>query len=519
MNLIDMGKYSLRGLVVVAALLAGAACQKTHNGTEPGLTPQRGELLQTPPKLVAAFAPAALSALLNTSPLGQVLLQLAYTPLCTITVYQLEYQTVDPASNLTPASGVLMVPSGGSSCGGGRPIVLYAHGTATDRNYNIADLTAGDNDEGVILAAVFAAEGYIVVAPNYVGYDTSTLNYHPYLNADQQSKDMMDALTAGRSALKLLSPATSTTDGGKLFVTGYSQGGYVAMAAHRAMQANGIAVTASAPMSGPYALSAFADAVFAGQVNLSAVTNVALLAESYQHAYGNIYASTTDLFAQPYATGIDTLLPSTISLGQLESENKLPSALFSSTPPDPSLAGFTPAVSPQNLASVFAQGFGAAFLVTNSYRSSYLQDAAANPDGAFPTQTSGLPPANPGNAFRQDLKMNDLRTWAPAAPLLLCGGGSDPTVFFFNTQLMQSYWTATAPSAPFTVLDVNSAAAANDPYGNLKSAFAAAETLVRINAVAGGAKDNGDSAVFTIYHAGLVPPFCLSAAKSFFDAH
>jgi hypothetical protein len=48
---------------------------------------------------------------------------------------------------------------------------------------------------------MFAAEGYIVVAPNYVGYDTSTLGYHPYLNADQQSKDMIDALTAARSAL------------------------------------------------------------------------------------------------------------------------------------------------------------------------------------------------------------------------------------------------------------------------------------------------------------------------------
>ena len=31
------------------------------------------------------------------------------------------------------------------------------------------------------MAAVFAAQGYIVVAPNYAGYDGSTLDYHPYL--------------------------------------------------------------------------------------------------------------------------------------------------------------------------------------------------------------------------------------------------------------------------------------------------------------------------------------------------
>ena len=42
------------------------------------------------------------------------------------------------------------------------------------------------------------------------------------------------------------------------------------MATHRAMQAAGMPVTASAPMSGPYALSAFGDAIYYGNVNLGA---------------------------------------------------------------------------------------------------------------------------------------------------------------------------------------------------------------------------------------------------------
>jgi pimeloyl-ACP methyl ester carboxylesterase len=487
-----MVKPHWRALLLSVAV-AAAGCQKSHDGSAPA--PQRGQLLQSPPKLVAAFAPAALTALLRASPLGQIVLQLAYTPLCTVTAYQLEYETVDPAAGLTPASGVLMVPSGGSGCSGGRPIVLYGHATAIDRSYNIADLTAGDNDEGLILAAVFASQGYLVVAPNYVGYDSSTLPYHPYLNADQQSKDMIDALTAGRSAISLLSAVTSTSDGGKLFVTGYSQGGYVAMATHRAMQAIGIVVTASAPMSGPYALATFADAVFQGQVNLSAVPNITMLASSYQHAYGNLYTQPTDVFAEPFAGNIDGLLPGTESVSQLQAQGKLPVASFSSSPPEPSYAAFTPAVSPSQFAPVFAQGFGAAFLVTNDYRLNYLQDAATNPN-------------DPMNGFRQDLKANDLRTWTPTAPVSLCGGDSDPTVFFFNTQLMQSYWMAVAPSAPVSVTDVES-----------KAAFTAAVALVRANAIAGGATDNGDGAVFADYHAGLVPPFCLSAAKAFFDAH
>ena len=109
---------------------------------------------------------------------------------------------VDPAGTFTLASAALMVPDDSASpCQGERPVVLYAHGTNTNKAFNLADLESSENGEGLLMAGVFAAEGYIVVAPNYVGYDTSTLGYHPYLNGDQQSKDMIDALTAARTAL------------------------------------------------------------------------------------------------------------------------------------------------------------------------------------------------------------------------------------------------------------------------------------------------------------------------------
>jgi len=516
-------RHGLRVSVVWVALFllsGGSGCSRQAGlAPSPAAAAQRGALLQSPVHLVAAFSPAVVRTLLEASPLGQTLLQLAYTPLCTITVYHLEYQTVDPSGQLTPASGALMVPSGGGACEGGRAVVAYAHGTRTDRNFNIADLTASGNDEGLLVAAVFAAKGYIVVAPNYVGYDTSSLGYHPYLNADQQSKDVIDALTAARSALPTIE-APNTTDGGKLFLAGYSQGGYVAMATHRAMQAAGMTVTAAAPMSGPYALTAFGDAVFEGRVNMGAPVSVTLLVSGYQHAYGNIYAATTDVFSATYATGIDSLLPSTTAISALESAGKIPSAaVFNNTAPDPTFAAYTPATAPANLAAVFAAGFGANFLIANSYRAEYLKDALANPDGGFPAATDGLPPAKPANTLRQAFKTNDLRTWAPTASLLLCGGDADPTVFYLNTQLMGSYWASTAPTAPVTVLDVDSTPVANDPYQTLKTEFAVAKTAIAVSAIAGGATDGGLSAVLNVYHGGLVSPFCLSAAKSFFDAH
>ncbi len=252
---------------------------------------QRGDIVNGPPAKVGTYAPTDLLALLGGNDLGKTLLQLAYTPLCTVTVYHLEYETVDPAQNLTVASGALMIPSGTDSrCTGARSIVLYAHGTTTDRNYDISQFAATGNGEAMVLAAVFAAEGYIVVAPNEVGYDVSTLDYHPYLIAGQQSEDMIDALTAARAALPT-AEVPGTVDIGKLFITGYSEGGYVAMATHKAMEAAGMTVTASGPMSGPYAMSAFSDAIFEGQTNNSAAKSLALVMVAYQKAYGDIYST------------------------------------------------------------------------------------------------------------------------------------------------------------------------------------------------------------------------------------
>jgi hypothetical protein len=449
---------------------------------------------------------------------GQQLLALGGAPLCDIAVYHIQYETVGGADEPTTASGALMVPvTGGSNCHGARPIVLYAHGTTTDRAFNIANLQDSQNTEGLFLAVFFAAQGYIVVAPNYAGYDTSTLPYHPYLIADQQSKDMIDALTAARTTLPIAS-ALQTQDSGRLFITGYSQGGFVAMATHRAMEAAGMPVTASAPMSGPYALAAFVDAVFFGEVNLSAPESATLLVTAYQKVYGNIYTSTLDVFEAQYATGIESLLPSSTPLSVLYSEGKLPqSALFSATPPSPAFADITPPALPVNLAPAFALGFGTDNLVSNGYRLSYLEDAQRSPDGGWPTTTTGVPADAPGLSLRQALKVNDLRDWSPFAPILLCGGDSDPTVFWLNTALMQGYWAARMVlPASSGVLDVDSAALSGDPYANLKAEFARAKQLVAAAAVAQGATDGGASAVAEAYHATLVPPFCLAAVRSFF---
>jgi predicted esterase len=506
----------LRFLTIAACLLTLAACGSSSDDddTPPPASanpPTRGSLIQSPPARTASLSPATIAAALTNQPGAEYLLDLIVAPKCGIDVHHVQYNTVDPTGAATTASAAMMIPTGSDPvCQGPRPIVLYAHGTAAQRSLNLAAVTNEDNLEGLFAATVFTTQGYVLIAPNYTGYDMSALTYNPYLNADQESKDMVDALTAARSALPI-SSAPSVTDSGKLFVTGYSQGGHVAMATHKALQEAGAAITASAPMSGPYAVAAFSDAVFFGQVTRTTPLFLVFTSTGYQKAYGDVYANAADVFEARYLTGIESLLPSAVPRTQLFAEGKLPrDQLFSSTPPDPSFASITPATSPADLAPVFAAGFGTENLVTNAFRLAYLQDAQANPDGAFPNMLDGRPAANPANGLRRAFKRNDLRTWLPSAPVLLCGGNEDPTVLFMNTQLIQSYWAANAATGPVSVLDLDSDISINDPDAGRKTAFAAAKAALEA--------DGGEAEVIESYHSTLLPPFCLSAVKSFFDS-
>ena len=502
--------HTTRALCLAAAAALGlAACgSDTTSGTTSSGT-GRGTLIHDPPFRIASLDAATFNAELAASASGAQLLEVAGAPTCGVDFYYFQYNTVGGAGEATTASGALMVPTGSAAqCSGGRPIVLYAHSTNPDRTLNIADITNTSNTEGALIAAMFAAQGYIVVAPNYAGYDTSTLTYHPYLNADQQSKDMIDALTAARTALPH-TLTTSTTDGGKLFITGYSEGGHVAMATHRAMQAAGMTVTASAPMSGPYALEAFSDAVFYGQVNIGATVFTPFVVTSYQKAYGNIYLSLTNVYEANYAPNMADLLPSTTPLATLFSNGTLPeTALFNSTPPETgnaTLDGYLAV--PSN--PLFAAGFGTSNLVTNTFRLAYVLDAVASPDGAVPTATAGVPvAANPQNTLRIAFKTNDLRNWIPEVPVLMCGGDQDPTVYFsVNTLVMQQYWSALPPGA-ITVVDVAApVSGANDPFAAAKVGYQ--------TTIAGIAATQGQSAAIQATHA-TEAPFCTAVARGFF---
>jgi hypothetical protein len=523
-------------LLKICALTLGvaglAACGASSSGTSTmSNSTAPGTAAVDPPFRIASLNAATFQAELAATASGAQLLEITGNPVCGVDFYYIKFWTVGGAGETTESSGALMVPTGAAAtCSGARPIVEYAHGTQTDQAFNIADVTNPANNEGPLVAAMFAAQGYIVVAPNYAGYDISTLGYHPFVNAAQQSGEMIDILKAARTVLPH-TMSSATSDSGTLFLTGYSEGGYVALATLRAMQTAGIKVTAAAPMSGPYALEAFADALFFGAVDLGSTVFGPLVANSYQHAYSNVDSTANPVFSTTYPDAI-TLLPNTTPIDTIFAEGLLPeTALFDiNTPVVPGSAELTallavpptPALPPSPQTPLFQLGFGKLFLMNNDYRVSYAVDAASNPDGAVPVPTAGVPLAmvEPTQGLRQDFYINDLRNggWYPMSPTLLCGGDQDPTVFFApNTGTMGAFWSG-LPVGALTVLDVNATPAG--PFAEIQVGFqtSQAELYAYYLTPAGGSLTPAEAQAQIVqgYHV-AVAPFCAAAARAFFS--
>ncbi|WP_394212600.1 alpha/beta hydrolase family protein [Psychrobacter piscatorii] len=470
---------------------------------------------------------------------------------CDINIEKVSYSTVGAAGERTNATAALMLPSGDSAdCQGDRPILLYAHGTTTDRDYDFSQVGNSSNSgsgEANLIAANFAAQGYIVVAPNYAGYDDSELDYHPYLVADQQATDMADALDSAREIIARQKRANDSDyvnvdDSGKLFISGYSQGGHVAMATARKLEQEGKSVTAIAPSSGPYALAAFGDAIFAGNVNIGATRFAPLLADGMQEKYGNIYNNPTDIFTADYA---NTQLPSLLSFEQLVAANKLPdNALFEAKPTDNPLINQLPN---SDLPFAFLGFADDNYLIKTDFRAAYVADALQNQDGLI-AQTGAFPAANPQNNLRKALKDNDLRGYIPKMPTLLCGGNQDPTVFYdLNTgsmaAILQQASSATNANLNVTVVNVDVrnnrgevtsiGSAMSNPWmsttviDNVQDRFSTTLTAVQNNAIANaqaaGVTDPtalaqaAGAAILSSYHGGLVSSACTQATREFFE--
>ena len=148
------------------------------------------------------------------------------TPRYAVQAYRLSYLTVDGKGQEIVASALLALPQ--KPADALSPVLSYQHETLTRQASAPSNLTNLDNP-----SLVLASLGYIVLSADYVGYGVSQAAAHPYLLSAPSAAAVTDLLTAA----KYWRQAQQVPDNKQLFLTGYSEGGYVTMAAQRALQA------------------------------------------------------------------------------------------------------------------------------------------------------------------------------------------------------------------------------------------------------------------------------------------
>lgn len=410
--------FPIRSLGMVAAVSAAvllAACG-SEDETPP---PSRATIVTA--QLVGATTSTQIDA--GTAASGAQ--QLTGIAKCDVDVRYVLYMTRDPAGLPQTASTAVYVPSGARpECTGGGtgklPVVVHAHGTDTARSYNMANIARDPatgafvnaaGPEASLVLAMYAAQGFIVIAPNYLGYDASSLQYHPYLNAENQALDVVDGM---RAAYSHLNAASANKPGTKLFVTGYSQGGHVAMALQRTLErdyATEFPLTAAGPMSGPYNMSKFVGLINSGPnpgvcdgnprginctVNGFATIFTPLLLTSWQKSYGNVYTTPSQAYQDPFAATAETLFPTDTPVEQLIAAGKLPA--------DPTATLL----------------FGPGGLIQEPFRADYFSNAS--------------------NGFRKAAELNTLLNFKPKGGMALCYSNADPVVFALNSTDAQAYF-------------------------------------------------------------------------------
>lgn len=286
-----------------------------------------------------------------------------------VDIYEVVYTTTYQSQEVK-ASGLVLLPISDEPL----PMVSFQRGTIVRQTD--APSLASLNSENIISASALSSTGFITVLPDLLGFGDSDEIFHPYYVEDPTATAVTDLLRAAAT----LADEKEVEFNQRLFLAGYSQGGYATLATHKALEADPLEdfdLIASFPGSGGYDIQSLQEYFF----SLNTYNDpyyLAYVGLAYQSYYGE--ADLIDeFFNEPYASRIPGLFD-----------------------------GVTAAV------DINAQ---------------LTQEIPAL------VRTEVLTGGHPVNDFLQEkFNENSLLDWAPTVPVFLYHGDVDTTVPFENSQ-------------------------------------------------------------------------------------
>ncbi|MCF2219258.1 T9SS type A sorting domain-containing protein [Chryseobacterium sp. PS-8] len=133
--------------------------------------------------------------------------------------YKITYYTKNEKNNLVKATGLLMYPKANYKLS----TVVSDHGT-TDSRQNVPSNLKGVLYAGFVVELSYVLNGYILMAPDYVGMGSGD-GVHPYVHYPTEASATIDFVTAANKVLA----QQNVKRYDEYFLTGYSQGAHAAM--------------------------------------------------------------------------------------------------------------------------------------------------------------------------------------------------------------------------------------------------------------------------------------------------
>lgn len=297
--------------------------------------------------------------------------------------YKIPYTTTDEEGESVAVSGVLIIPTENEAFETkGLSMVSDDHGTifANREAPTLINSTVGTPpvSSALILASI---GGFATLQPDYIGFGDSSDHYHPFVLKDSLANATVDFI----KTVKTFATENDIKLNNQLFLTGYSEGGYAAMATLKKIEDENITdlnVTMAAPMAGPYALKPMADGVLS-QPQLSVPSFMANVGYAYAKAYTQDIETVIN---EPYASKLPTLF----------------NGDFNRTQIDPQLVNETK---------------GATGLFVDNFVTNYNSDE--------------------NHWFKKAVTENNLHTWAPKTPLRLVHCQGDDVIPYAISQLTE----------------------------------------------------------------------------------
>jgi len=322
--------------------------------------------------------------------------------------YKINYTTTDEEGNSVQASGLMSVPKGMGEIVEkqlGFSLISDDHGTIfanIDAPTVLPSIKALPSGSSVILTAF---GGFVTLQPDYIGFGDSNKHYHPFILKKSLANSTVDFIKVARK----FAQKNSIKLNGQLFLTGYSEGGYAAMATLQKIETDDVLkdelkVTMAAPMAGPYALESMAE-----QVLLTPTLSVPSFMANIGYAYARAYEEDlTSIINEPYATSLEKLFNGDLNRTLI----------------DPELTTTT-------------KGEGENGLFVASFTNEFLVDKNATK-----------------NWFRKAIRENDIHQWSPSSPLRLVHCMGDDVIPFAISQFTERTMKTINPTGNIALVPV-----------------------------------------------------------------